>query len=130
MKILNVRKKDFLEVLELLKKCHLDFRRNIADLEKAKKVSDVFTVCKNNGKIVGTVRAIFDGYYCLLCDLAVDPLFFRQGIGKLLMEGAEKRLKEKGAKYIFLNSSDEAIKFYKKIGYTRPKINPLIKNIN
>jgi len=126
-KISNVTKKDFPEILKLLEKCNLDFKRKIPDLEKAKKLSTVFLVCRKEKSIVGAVRVIFDGYYCILYDLAVVQEFRNQNIGKLLMKEAEKRLKKQGAKYIFLNASDEAVKFYKKIGYTKPKTNPLIK---
>lgn len=129
-KISNVTKKDIQGILRLLKKCNLDFKRKISDLEKARKISDVFLVCKNENKIMGTVRAIFDGYYCMLFDLAVNPHFRNYGVGKLLMREAEKKLKKQGAKYIFLNSSDGAVKFYKEIGYTKPKTNPMIKNFN
>jgi len=128
-KISNVTRKDLPNILNLLKKCNLDFKRNISDLEKAQKISRVFLVCKTKERdVVGAVRAIFDGYYCLLFDLAVDRKFRNYGVGKLLMEEVEKRLKKQGAKYVFLNSSDKAVKFYKKIGYTRPKTNPMIKN--
>lgn len=129
-KIYNVTKKDLQGILKLLKECNLDFKRKISDLEKARKISDVFLVCKNENKIMGTVRAVFDGYYCMLFDLAVDPNFRNYGVGKLLMREAEKKLKKQGARYIFLNSNDKAIKFYKKIGYKKPKTNPMIKNFN
>lgn len=129
-KIFNVTKKDLPQILNLLKRCSLDFKRNLRDIERAKKVSAVFLVCKSKKNITGTVRAIFDSYYCMVFDLAVVPRLRNQGIGELLMEEAEKRLKKQGAKYVFLNSSDKAVKFYKKIGYTKPKTNPLIKNFN
>jgi len=126
--IFDTTQKDLLEMLVPLKECNLDFERNIRDLEKAKRISDVFLVCKDGKNVVGTVRAIFDGYYCMLFDLAVKPGFRNCGVGELLMREAEKRLRKEGATYVFLNSSDGAVKFYKKIGYTKPKINPMIKN--
>ncbi len=125
----DVTKRDFPKILNLLKKCNLDFKRNISDLEKAQKISGVFLIYKDEKNIIGTIRAIFDGYYCMVFDLAVAPKFRNQGIGELLMKEVEKRLKKQGAKYVFLNSSDGAVKFYKKIGYTKPKTNPLIKNL-
>jgi len=128
-KISNVTKKHLPGIITLFKKCGLDFKRKVSDLEKAQRISDLFLICKNKkGDIVGTVRAIFDGYYCMLFDLAVDPKFRNRGIGELLMKETEKRLRKRGAKYVFLNSSDGAVKFYKKIGYTKPKTNPMIKN--
>jgi len=126
-KILNVAKKDFPQIITLLKKCDLDFKRRASDLEQAKKISSVFLVYKDKNKVIGIIRAIFDSHYCMLFDLAVDPKFRKQNIGKLLMEEAEKKLKKQGAEYVFLNSSDEAVSFYKKLGYKKPKTNPLIK---
>lgn len=126
-KILSVTKKDFPQIIALLKKCDLDFKRRVSDLKQARKMSNVFLVCKEENKVIGMIRAIFDGHYCILFDLAVDPKFRKQNIGKLLMEKAEKKLKKQGAGYIFLNSSDKAVCFYKKLGYKKPKTNPLIK---
>jgi len=129
-KVYQVKKSDLKDVLCLLQKCKLDFNRGVVSLEKAWKISDVFLVCKEGKMIIGVVRAVFDGYYCLMCELAVDPKFRRQGIGELLVEKAEKKLKSKGAKYIFLNASDETTGFYRKIGYTKPKTNPFIKYLS
>jgi len=129
-RIYNVIKKDLQGISTLLNKCNLDFKRKVSNLEKAHKISDVFLVCKDKNNIIGTVRAIFDGYYCMLFDLAVDSRFRKQNIEKLLMEEVEKKLKKQGAKFVFLNSSDEAVKFYKKLGYIKPKTNPFIKYLN
>ena len=129
-KVYRVKRSDLKDVLFLLQKCKLDFNRGVADLEKAWKISDVFLICKVGKMTIGVVRAVFDGYYCLMCELAVDPKFRRQGIGELLSKKAEEKLKSKGAKYIFLNASDEAVGFYRRIGYTKPKTNPFIKYLS
>ena len=126
-KISNVTKNDLSNILYLLKKCNLDFKRDVSDLEKAQKISDVFLVYKDEQNIIGTARAIFDGYYCMVFDLAVDPKFRKCKVGTILMRETENRLKKRGARYVFLNSSDKAVKFYKKIGYAKPKTNPMIK---
>ncbi len=49
--------------------------------------------------------------------MAVEDGFQGKGIGTLVLEELEKRVREKGAKYVVLNARESAIRFYKKHGY-------------
>lgn len=52
-----------------------------------------------------------------LSGLYVHPKFVRQGIGTQLLEVIERTVLEKGCKFIFIESSLTAVKFYQKKGY-------------
>lgn len=53
-----------------------------------------------------------------LRQMAVDPQYHKQGIGRKLITFAEKTAKEKGYKYIYLHAREVALDFYKKQNYT------------
>jgi ribosomal protein S18 acetylase RimI-like enzyme len=49
--------------------------------------------------------------------MAVSPAFQGRGVGTKILKELEKAGKKKGAKYIVLNSREEAVHFYEKNGY-------------
>jgi ribosomal protein S18 acetylase RimI-like enzyme len=50
--------------------------------------------------------------------MAVEENQQGKGVGKTILIELEKKLKEKGAKYIVLNARETAVDFYKKNGYS------------
>lgn len=58
---------------------------------------DALLVAELDGAIVGTVVAGWDGWRAHLYRLAVSPEHRRRGIGRLLVERAEERLRSLGA---------------------------------
>lgn len=69
--------------------------------------------------IVGTIIAGWDGWRGHLHHLTVRPEVRRQGIAKALVEAAERRLRDKGAKRVsVLTERDNAaaISFYESLG--------------
>jgi ribosomal protein S18 acetylase RimI-like enzyme len=93
--------------------------------EIAKKVQrdpDLFLVAEEDGKIVGTVMGGFDGRRGMIYHLAVDPAWREQGLGGLLMDEVERRLKAKGCVRSYLlvtTDNDNAMRFYEKRGWSR-----------
>ncbi len=79
-------------------------------------------------EVVGNVYIVEDRWSSFIFRLAVRNDWRRQGIGSLLMEEAERRLREKGIKNIALfvrNNEQDLIEYYKKKrlssnGYTTP----------
>ncbi len=57
---------------------------------------------KQTGKLIGTVIGGFDGRRGLIYHLAVEAAFRQQGIGSLLMDEVERRLKAKGCLKCYL----------------------------
>ena len=91
------------------------------DIDRKMEVDpDLFLVGENDGKVVATVMAGYEGHRGWINYLAVSPIHQRNGYGRLLMEAAESLLGKKGCPKINLqvrNTNAEVIKFYSAIGY-------------
>lgn len=88
--------------------------------KKLQRDPDLFLVAEEDGKIVGTVIGGFDGRRGLIYHLAVDPTLRQRGIGELLMNEVEQRLKAKGCIRCYLMvaaDNESAIRFYEKRGW-------------
>jgi ribosomal protein S18 acetylase RimI-like enzyme len=83
---------------------------------------DLFLIAEANGKMAGTVIGGFDGRRGMVYHLVVTDLYRKQGIGELLMEELESRLKAKGCIRCYLLvtvDNESAMRFYKKRGWSR-----------
>ena len=72
--------------------------------------------------IVGTVIGGFDGGAGMVYHLAVSGSYRKQGLGGLLMDELERRLKAKGCirSYLLVTVENEnAIRFYEQHGWAR-----------
>lgn len=103
----------------------IQLRRSDTPEEIQKKLTrdpDLFLVAELEGKLVGTVIGGFDGRRGLIYHLAVDSLVRESGIGAMLMDEVESRLKDKGCiiSYLLVTTANEyAIRFYEKRGWSR-----------
>ncbi len=71
-----------------------------------------------DSKVLGVGRGHFNNNdEAQIRYMAVDENQQGKGVGKSILRELEKRLKEKNAKYIVLNSRESALDFYKKQGY-------------
>ena len=117
---------DYPTVLELWKNAGsgIHVRRSDEPEEIQKKLQrdpDLFLVAESDGRIVGTVIGGFDGRRGLIYHLAVDNGVRQRGIGTLLMEAVERRLKSKGCIRCYLmvaEDNENAIRFYKTRGWS------------
>jgi ribosomal protein S18 acetylase RimI-like enzyme len=76
---------------------------------------DLFLVAETRGRLIGTVIGGFDGRRGLIYHLAVEAAFRQQGVGSLLMQEVESRLKAKGCLKSYLMvavDNDSAMRFY------------------
>ena len=111
-------------VVDLWARCGLvrpwnDARRDIA--RKRRVQPELFLVAvADDGAIVGTVMAGYDGHRGWINYLASDPTRRRQGIGRALMHEAEAGLARLGCPKINLqirHDNRDAIAFYQRIGF-------------
>jgi ribosomal protein S18 acetylase RimI-like enzyme len=88
--------------------------------KKLERDPELFLVAEADGKMIGTVLGGFDGRRGLIYHLAVEAETREAGVGGLLMEELERRLKAKGCLkcYLLVTSDNEsAIRFYAKRGW-------------
>lgn len=83
---------------------------------------DLFLVADEDGRLVGSVLGGFDGRRGMVYHLAVAEQYRTRGIGELLMEELERRLKAKGCLRCYLLVTVEnksALQFYEKRGWSK-----------
>ncbi len=91
------------------------------DIDRKLAVGDkMFFVATIDGATVGTVMAGYDGHRGWINYLAVDPDRREAGVGRTLMEYAERSLRELGCPKVNLQiraDNVEAAEFYRRLGY-------------
>jgi ribosomal protein S18 acetylase RimI-like enzyme len=88
--------------------------------KKLQRDPDLFLLAEVDGKIVGSVIGGFDGRRGLIYHLAVDAGVRQRGIGGMLMDEVERRLKSKGCRRCYLmvtTENENAIRFYEARGW-------------
>jgi len=90
--------------------------------KKLQRDPDLFLVAEADGKMIGTVIGGFDGRRGLIYHLAVETAYRQHGIGKMLMDEIEHRLKAKGCLRCYLMvvaDNQNAMHFYETHGWER-----------
>src|SRR5262245_35351996 len=98
---------------------HTDIRRKLAVRP------ELFLVAELDGSVVGTVMAGYDGHRGWINYLGVDPTCQRRGIGRALMDEAERLLRVCGCPKINLqvrSANTAAIEFYRQIGFAQDDV--------
>ncbi len=99
---------------------------------KMQRDPDLFLLAEADGQIVGSVLGGFDGRRGMMYHLAVRQDLRGQGVGAMLMEALEERLRAKGCiRYYLLVTTDnqEAIQFYERRGWQRMDLFAYAKNL-
>jgi ribosomal protein S18 acetylase RimI-like enzyme len=115
-------------VVELWEQCGLtrpwnDPRKDIR--RKLAAQPELFFVGLVEEKIVGTVMAGYEGHRGWINYLAVSPEFRRRGLGRLLMQHAERTLIGLGCPKINLqirSANASATAFYRRLGYVEDDV--------
>ncbi len=111
-------------VIQLWKNCGLVVPWNNPDHDIQRKLKiqpELFLVMFCTDQIIATVMAGYDGHRGWINYLAVHPQHRQSGIGRQMMNKAEKLLWEKGCPKINLqvrSTNNDVIQFYKSIGFT------------
>jgi len=94
---------------------HRDIDRKLA------RDGDNLLVLEQGGQLIASVMVGYEGHRGWVNYLAVHPDHRRQGLGRLLMDVAERRLRDLGCAKLNLQvraSNETATEFYRQIGYT------------
>ena len=97
---------------------HNDPHRDIA--RKRRVNPEWFLVGERDGAVVATCMAGYEGHRGWINYLAVDPAVRRRGYGRLMMDEAERLLREAGCPKINLQvraSNAAVVQFYRGIGF-------------
>jgi ribosomal protein S18 acetylase RimI-like enzyme len=133
--IRRFRREDSADVVELWRRCDLVRPANdpVKDIERKLRVGpELFLVALLGEKVTGSVMAGYEGHRGWINYLAVDPGERRRGIGRRLMEEAERLLRERGCPKINLqvrSSNAGVLGFYAAIGFSRDQAVSLGKRL-
>ena len=123
------------DVIQLWEECGLVVTWNDPqrDIERKQTVqSELFLIGLIKEEIIATAMVGYEGHRGWVNYLAVKPKFQRQGIGKQMMEEAERRLLKLGCPKLQVqirNTNDGVIKFYRKLGYLQDEVVNLGKRL-
>lgn len=94
-------------------------------VKKLQRDPDLFLVAEDGGKIIGTVIGGYDGRRGMIYHLAVDQAYRQRGIGKMLMDEVERRMKAKGCLKAYLlvkRGNEDVVEFYRHLGWETMEI--------
>ena len=123
MHIREFRRGDEQAVVDLWISCELTRPWNDPHADIERKLADspaLFLVGEEEGVVIASVMAGYDGHRGWINYLAVAPAWREQGLGRSLMDAAEERLAALGCAKINLQIRDDnqvARGFYEAIGY-------------
>ena len=126
---------DARSVLLLWSRCGLlrpwnDPRKDIA--RKLEVQRDLFMVGEVDGRVVAVMMAGYEGHRGWVNYLAVEPELQGHGLGRQLMEEAERRLVEMGCPKVQLQvrrDNAEAVAFYRSLGYLEDEVMSMGKRL-
>ena len=131
----SYRESDKEDVIQLWEECGLvvPWNNPQLDIERKQTVQpELFLIGLVNDEIIATAMVGYEGHRGWVNYLAVKPKFQRQGIGKQIMEKAERRLLKLGCPKLQVqirNANDGVIKFYRKLGYLQDEVVNLGKRL-
>lgn len=135
IKIRPFRVEDEEDVIDLWHRCGLVVPHNDPATDIALKMAfqpDLFLVGEKEGRVVATVMAGYEGHRGWINYLAVSPDCQERGLGRLIMEEAEKALRQRGCPKINLQvraTNKKVIAFYEALGFSDDNVLSLGKRL-
>lgn len=99
---------------------------------KLQQEPELFLIAEQNGRLLGSVMAGYDGHRGWIYYLAVLPQYQSQGVGKSLVLQAEQQLRSKGCPKIQLmirHDNSGVQDFYRTLGYEQADVVVLGKRL-
>lgn len=135
MRVREFQQADEPQVIEVWRACGLTRPWNdpARDIARKKEVQpDLFLVAEDDGTIVGTVMAGYEGHRGWINYLGVLPARQKSGIARAMMDEAERRLRALGCPKINLqvrSDNEQALAFYARIGFQQDPVLSLGKRL-
>ncbi|MGQ0665376.1 MAG: GNAT family N-acetyltransferase [Pseudomonadota bacterium] len=109
------------EFVDVLERSSLARRRPVGELERIDKMlknASLVVTAREDGKLIGVVRALTDfSYCCYLSDMAVDRAYQRRGIGKALLEKTREAVGPDAM--VLLLAAPDAMAYYPQVGMAK-----------
>jgi len=122
---LPIEPADRAEVAEIRDQLRRDGRMwEDVDLDRSQ-----FLVCRDAGRRVGWVGLEIDGRGALLRSLYTDPAWRKRGIGRRLVEAAEREAARRGARVMVLFST-EAGDYFRRLGYEEIPVQDAVATVH
>lgn len=128
MNIRPFQPRDEAAIIELWQRCGLTRPWNNPQLDIERKLTvqpEWFLVGLIDGRLAASVMAGYDGHRGWINYLAVDPEYQRMGLGRLLMQQAERHLANAGCPKINLqirSDNSDARGFYESLGFVQDPV--------
>lgn len=135
MKIRPFQAFDEAAVVALWHECGLTRPWNNPRADIARKLTEqpeLFLVGAVEGAVVATAMVGFDGHRGWIYYLAVAARYRNRSFGRLLMQEAERLLRDRGCPKLNLmvrSSNTEVVEFYRKLGYAQDEVVSLGKRL-
>ncbi len=119
----DCRPEDLPRFVELLKAANLFWEIGDNEATFRKKITHdpgSMLVLESAGKIISGVLTTYDPWASFIWHIAIDPAYQKQGLGHLLAEEAERRLRARGTTSVnayVLPSNRDSLAFFGKRGY-------------
>jgi ribosomal protein S18 acetylase RimI-like enzyme len=119
---------DRISVVRLWHECGLVHPQNDPNHDIDRKLAhgtDYFLVATAGTEVVGSAMGGYEGHRGWVNYVAVSPACRRQGVGRLMMNELERRLRLVGCAKINLqirSSNAEVMEFYRRIGFVRDDV--------
>ncbi|WP_010585406.1 GNAT family acetyltransferase [Schlesneria paludicola] len=128
MKIRSYQHSDESQVVDLWQRCGLlrPWNDPYKDIQRKLAIApDQFLVGVDEEKVIAAAMIGYDGHRGWIYYLAVSPDVQRQGLGRVLMDEAERRLRVLGCPKINLQvrtSNTQVIDFYRSLGFVEDAV--------
>jgi predicted N-acetyltransferase YhbS len=129
--IAEAQEEDFAEIEEILAENGM-LVRAIDGQEAMKRIRKVmgqyFLVAREGGRVVGFIRATYDGSRAIVHQMAVRARRQRHGVGRALVHEMCKRLQQNGAPTVSVTATEQSQRYYEQFSFERLPITLMLAN--
>jgi N-acetylglutamate synthase-like GNAT family acetyltransferase len=87
----------------------------------------IFLVAERDSKIIGCIRATYDGSRAMIHLLSVHPEYQHRGVGTNLVESIIKILNDRGAPTVSVTATSSSKGFWNKLGFAEIPVFLMLK---